>query len=395
MTARPVRFPVHELDRELRAGAAAVCARYPLEYWARLEESAEFPEDFRRDFVGAGFASILIPEEYGGGGGTMREQSAAMEEVAAGGGGLNATAAVHIPLLCVPALLRHGTPEQRDRLLPAIASGELFVSFGVTEPDTGTDTTRIATRARRTADGWTITGRKVWNSGALRADAVLLLVRTSAGGARKGDGLSLLLAPLRGDTVTITPIPKIGRRAVASCELVFSDHVVAEDAVVGTADAGFYHLLAGLNAERLLLAAESIGLGRWALEAAGRYARERVVFDRPIGQNQAVAHPLARAYVQLLAASEVTLRGLTLYDDDGAAAGPLGTIANAAKYLATEAAWACTEAAMQTFGGYAFAREYHIGRYWTETRLGRLAPVNNEMVLNYIAERELDLPRSY
>lgn len=389
-----MRFPLHLQDRELRAAAAAICARYPLDYWGRMEDEESFPEAFRRDFVGAGFASILIPEEYGGGGGTMREQSAALEEVAAGGGGLSATAAVHIPLLCVPALLKHGTPDQRATLLPAIAAGELFVSFGVTEPDAGTDTTRISTRARRTADGWAVSGRKVWNSGALRADRVLLLVRTSERGARKGDGLSLLLAPLAGDTVTVTPIPKIGRRAVASCELVFTDHAVPDDALVGTLDAGFYHLLDGLNAERLLLAAESIGLGRWALEAASRYARERVVFDRPIGQNQAVAHPLAKAYVQLLAASEVTLRGLDMYDA-GATAGALGTVANAAKYLATEAAWACTEAAMQTFGGYAFAREYHIGRIWTETRLGRLAPVNNEMVLNYIAERELGLPRSY
>jgi len=389
---------MHELDRELRAGAAAVCARYPLDYWARLEESEEFPEDFRRDFVRAGFASILIPERYGGGGGTLREQAAAMEEAAAAGGGLNATAAVHIPLLCVPALLAHGSEEQRQRVLPAIASGELFVTFGVTEPDAGTDTTRITSRARRTTEGWRVSGRKVWNSGALRADAVLLLVRTAPAGdglgGRKGDGLTLLLTPLTGDTVSITPIPKIGRRAVASCELVFTDHLVPLDAVVGAVDAGFHHLLSGLNAERLLLAAESIGLGRWALETACRYARERIVFDRPIGQNQAVAHPLAKAYVQLLAASEVTLRGLDLYDEGGSA-GALGTVANSAKYLATEAAWACTEAAMQTFGGYAFAREYHIGRYWTETRLGRLAPVNNEMVLNYLAERELGLPRSY
>ncbi|MBA3524121.1 MAG: acyl-CoA/acyl-ACP dehydrogenase [Geodermatophilaceae bacterium] len=379
----------------MREATAAICARYPLDYWSRMEREGTFPEQFRADIVRAGFASIVIPERYGGGGGTLRQQAAAMEEVAAAGGGLNATASVHIPLLCVPALLAHGTEEQRERLLPAIARGDLFVTFGVTEPDAGTDTTRISTRARRTDTGWVVDGRKVWNSGALRGDLVLLLARTSdPGEGRKGDGLTLLLAPLDGQTVQITPIDKIGRRAVASCEVVFTDHPVPADAVVGTVGGGFYHLLAGLNAERLLLAAESIGLGRWALDAAGRYARERVVFDRPIGQNQAVAHPLAKAYLHLLAASEVALRGLDGYDA-GVTAGGLGTIANGAKYLGTEAAWACTEAAMQTFGGYSFAAEYHIGRYWTESRLGRLAPVNNEMVLNYVAERALGLPRSY
>lgn len=390
-----VRFPLHERDRELREATAAICARYPLDYWSRMEREERFPEEFRAAVVRAGFASILIPERYGGGGGTLREQSAAMEEVAAAGGGLNATASVHIPLLCVPALLAHGSEEQRERLLPAIASGDLFVTFGITEPNAGTDTTQITTRARRTDTGWVVDGQKVWNSGALRGDLMLLLARTSDPGAGpKGAGLSLLLVPLTGDTVRITPIDKIGRRAVASCEVVFSEHAVPTDAVVGTVGAGFTHLLAGLNAERLLLAAESVGLGRWALEAAARYARERVVFDRPIGQNQAVAHPLAKAYLQLLAASEVTLRGLDSYDA-GARAGELGIVANGAKFLATEAAWACTEAAMQTFGGYSFAAEYHIGRYWTESRLGRLAPVNNEMVLNYVAERALGLPRSY
>lgn len=390
-----VRFPLHEHDRELRDAAAAICARYPLDYWSRMERDESFPEEFRAEVVRSGFAAILIPERYGGGGGTLRQQSAALEEVAAGGGGLNATAAVHIPLLCVPALLAHGGEEQRERLLPAIAAGELFVTFGVTEPDAGTDTTRIATRARRTDAGWVVDGRKVWNSGALRGELMLLLARTSEPGeGRKGDGLTLLFVPLTGDTVRISPIEKIGRRAVASCEVVFTDHQVPADAVLGSVGGGFHHLLGGLNAERLLLAAESIGLGRWALDAAGRYARERVVFDRPIGRNQAVAHPLAKAYLQLLAAAEVTLRGLDTYDA-GASAGALGTVANGAKYLATEAAWACTEAAMQTFGGYSFAADYHIGRYWTESRLGRLAPVTNEMVLNYVAERALGLPRSY
>lgn len=382
-------------DLDIRSAVRAICGRYPLEYWGRADEEERFPEEFRADFVSAGFHAIAIPEQYGGGGGTLSQLAAALEEVAACGGGLNATASVHIPLLCVPTLLRHGTEEQRRRWLPAIASGELFVTFGVTEPNAGTDTTKIETFAARVEGGYLLRGAKVWNSGALRADKTLLLARTSTPGAgeRKGFGLTLFMTDLRDKAVIITPIPKIGRRAVASCEVVFDDHFVPDDAVIGSVGEGFYHLVGGLNGERLLLAAESIGMGRWALESATRYARERVVFDRPIGQNQSVQHPLADAYLQLLAAGEVVRRGLREYDEKGGA--DLGTLANAAKYLATEAAFSCADNAMQTFGGYAFAREYHIGRYWVETRLGRLAPVTNGMVLNYIAERVLQLPRSY
>ncbi|MBA2554704.1 MAG: acyl-CoA/acyl-ACP dehydrogenase [Geodermatophilaceae bacterium] len=382
-------------DLDIRSAVRAICAKYSLEYWGRADEEERFPEEFRTDFVTAGFHAIAIPEQYGGGGGTLSQLAAALEEVAACGGGLSATASVHIPLLCVPTLLRHGSEEQRRRWLPAIASGELFVTFGVTEPDAGTDTTKIQTFATRVEGGYLVRGAKVWNSGALRADKTLLLARTSTPGSteRKGLGLTLFMADLHADTARIAPIPKIGRRAVASCEVVFDDHFVPEDAVIGAVGEGFYHLVGGLNGERLLLAAESIGMGRWALDSASHYARERVVFERPIGQNQSVQHPLAVAYLQLLAASEVVRRGLREYDEKGGA--DLGTLANAAKYLATEAAFTCTDNAMQTFGGYAYAREYHIGRYWIESRLGRLAPVTNDMVLNYIAERVLQLPRSY
>lgn len=388
-------LPLAQDEPEIRAAAKAICASYPLDYWRRADDEERFPEEFRADFARSGFLGITIPEQYGGGGGTLSQLAAVLEEVAASGGGLSATASVHIPLLCVPTVLRHGTEEQRQRLLPAIAGGELFVTFGVTEPNAGTDTTKIDTSATRVDGGFVVNGGKVWNSGALRGDKTLLLARTSTPGPgeRKGCGLTLFMADLRAETVDIRAIPKIGRRAVASCEVNFRDHFVPDDAVIGDVGEGFYQLIGGLNGERLLLAAESIGMGWWALTAAARYARERVVFDRPIGQNQSVQHPLADAYLTLLAASEVVRRGLRDYDENGGA--DLGTLANAAKYLATEAAFSCTDTAMQTFGGYAYAREYHIGRYWIESRLGRLAPVTNEMVLNYIAERVLRLPRSY
>ncbi|MCW2854243.1 MAG: acyl-CoA dehydrogenase, partial [Nocardioides sp.] len=320
---------------------------------------------------------------------------AILEEVAASGGGLNACSTVHTPLLCTPTILKFGSDVQRKELLPRIASGQLYTTFGVTEPDAGTDTTRIRMSAVADGSTWRITGSKVWNTGALRGDKVLLLARTSepAAGERRGLGLTLFLADLDAPTIDIRPIPKIGRNTVASCEVFFHDTIVSGDDVIGEVGQGFYHLLHSLNSERLFIAAETIGLGRWALSAAARYSRERVVFNRPIGQNQAVQHPLAKSYLDLLAAAEVLNRAVDEYESRGAEA--VGVLANAAKYLCSEAAVATTDAAMQVFGGYSFAREYHIGRHFIEARLPRVAPVNNQMILNFIAERTLDMPRSY
>jgi acyl-CoA dehydrogenase len=373
-----------------------MCSNYSLDYWEVRDQNKAFPEEFFAEFVKAGFLGIMVPEEYGGGGGTITDMAAVLEEVAAAGGGLNACSSVHVPLLCIPTLLEFGTNEQRKKYLPMVASGELFVTFGVTEPNAGTDTTKIETMATpRKGGGYLINGTKVWNTGAMRGDKVLLLARTSTPDStqRSGEGLTLFMADLRADTVDIRPIPKIGRNAVISCEVFFRDHPVEQDDVLGTVGQGLYHLFYSLNGERLLLAAEALGMGRWALEAATRYANERVVFGRPIGMNQAVQHPLADSYLRLLASSEIVGRALAEYEAKGG--GAVGTLANAAKYLTTEAAFACAENAMQTFGGYAYAREYHIGRYWIESRLQRLAPINNQMVLNYVAERALQLPRSY
>lgn len=388
-------FPHQSSQRDVRSAVNALTSKYTLEYWDRHDGDKEFPEEFAQDFADSGFSGILIPEQYGGGGGTIADLCAALEEVAAGGGGLNACASVHIPMLCVPTLLAFGSEAQRQEYLPKIATGDVFVTFGITEPDAGTDTTKISTSARRTQDGYLLSGTKVWNSGALRGDKILVLARTStpSAGQRKGDGLTLFLTDLRADTVDIHAIPKIGRNAVASAEVFFRDHPVSDSEVVGEVGKGFYHLLHSLNGERLYLAAEAMGIGRWCLQAATKYAGERVVFDRAIGMNQAVQHPLAKSYLSLLAAGQVLQAAICAYQMEGA--GAIGGLANAAKYLTTEAAWATADEAMQTFGGYSFAREYHIGRHWIEVRLQRIAPVNNQMILNFISEKELGLPRSY
>jgi acyl-CoA dehydrogenase len=389
------QFPHLSRDVELRDAVRRLCLKFDLAYWDRSDAEHEFPEEFFQAFAASSFLGTLIPEEYGGGGGTTSDMVAILEEVAASGGGLDACSSVHTPLLCVPAILAFGTEDQRRELLPRIAAGTLYTTFGVTEPDAGTDTTKISTRAEDDGTCWRISGAKVWNTGALRGDKVLLLARTStpAVGERKGLGLTLFMVDLASDGVNIRPIPKIGRNSVVSCEVFFRDVAVPYDSVLGTVGQGFYHLLHSLNSERLFVAAESIGLGRWALAAATQYSLDREVFGRPIGQNQAVQHPLAKSYLDLLAAAEVLTRAVSEYETRGPT--QVGALANAAKYLCSEASCATTDAAMQVFGGYSYAREYHIGRMWIESRLPRVAPINNQMILNYIAERTLGLPRSY
>jgi acyl-CoA dehydrogenase len=270
-------------------------------------------------------------------------------------------------------------------------------AFAVTEPTAGTDTTRITTFARRRGDDYVINGQKTWISNVENSDRVLLLARTARHdeGARKTDGLSLFFVDLASPGLAVTPIRKIGRNAVDSNEIFFDDVVVPATDMVGEEGRGFRYVLDGLNGERVMVAAEGIGFGRWSLDRAVAYARERRVFDRAIGQNQAVQHPLAAGYMQLRAAATMVREAIAVFESETATVSQMGAAANTCKYLAAEAAFAIADAAMQTFGGYAFAREYHIGRYWIETRLQRIAPLNNQMILNYIAERVLDLPRSY
>jgi len=390
-----ISFPAHAAQQDVRDAVRALTSKFSLDYWDQHDLNHEFPEDFFQAFAEAGFLGVLVPEEYGGGGGTMSQMAAILEEVAAGGGALNAASTVHIPILSIPTLLKFGTEEQRREYLPKIASGELFVTFGVTEPDAGTETTKITTKATKVDGGWLVNGSKVWNTGAMRGDKVMALVRTSTPGPgeKKGEGLTLLLIDFDSEGIERRPIPKLGRNAVASCEVFFSDVFVPDDRVIGTVGQGFYHLLYSLNGERVLVSAEALGIGRWCVAAAADYAKERVVFGHRIGEHQSVQHPLATAYLQLLAASEVLQRAVTEYEAKGG--GAIGIIANALKYLCSEAGFFAADAAMQCFGGYAYAREYHIGRHWTEVRLQRIAPINNAMVLNSIAEGALGLPRSF
>lgn len=272
----------------------------------------------------------------------------------------------------------------------------MLTSFGVTEPDAGSDTTRITTRATKVDGGYVVNGQKTWNSGALQADRILLLARTSPRDEEhKTAGMSLFFAALKEQSgVTIRPIPKIGRHAVASCDVIFENFFIPEDDLLGEEGMGFRYILSGLNSERILIASEALGIGQWALERATAYAKQRVVFDRPIGMNQAVQHPLAKDHIALQAAQLAVQSAIDAFDG-GENPKRVGELANMAKYLASEAAFQTTDDCMQTHGGYSFAREYHVGRYWIESRLMRVAPISNQMVLNYVGEHILKLPRSY
>jgi acyl-CoA dehydrogenase len=377
---------------ELREAVQRVCARFPGEYWRERDETSTYPTEFVAALTEAGFLGALIPEEYGGSGLPLRAAAVILEEINASG--CNAGAA-HAQMYIMGTLLRHGSPEQKQRYLPAIAKGELRLqAFGVTEPTTGSDTTKLKTRAERRNDHYLVTGQKVWTSRALQSDLMLLLARTTPQDQvrRRTDGLSVFLVDLReslGKGIEIRPLKAMINHNTTE---VFMDGLkVPFENLIGEEGKGFRYILDGMNAERTLIGAEAIGDGRWLLAKAVAYANERRVFDRPIGQNQGVQFPLARAYASLEAADMMVRRAAALFDA-GADCGP---DANMAKHLAAEAAWAAGEAAMQTFGGFAFAREYDVERKWRECRLYQIAPISTNMVLAYLAQHVLGLPRSY
>jgi acyl-CoA dehydrogenase len=388
-------LPTPEDDfADLRAAVRQTCSPFDDAYWREHDEAQEFPWEFYRALADGGWIGIAIPEEFGGGGGGITEASILMEEIAATGAGMNGCSAIHLSVFGMYPVVAHGTDEMKKRYLPRVASGELHVAFGVTEPDAGTDTARIKTRAVRDGDHYVVHGQKVWTTKALYCEKVLLLVRTSEPepGQPRTDGLTLLLADLQvPEHVDIRPIPKTGRNAVVSCEVRYTDLPVAVQDRVGEEGKGFRYLLDGFNPERILIASEALGLGRVALSRAVRYAKERVVFDRPIGQNQAVAHPLAEAYTRLHAA-ELAIREASWRYDHGLSS---GKEANMAKWLAAEAGFFAADRAMQTHGGFGYAKEYDVERYWREARLMGLAPIAQEMVLNFISDKVLGLPRSY
>jgi acyl-CoA dehydrogenase len=379
--------------REVREAVAALCRRFDDDYWAACEAEHRFPWDFYRAMADGGWIGIAIPEAYGGGGRGIRHAAAVLEEVAASGACMNGASAVHMSIFGMHPVVLHGSEDMKRTHLPRVADGSLHVAFGVTEPDAGTDTTRITTRAVRDGEHYVITGRKVWTSKALEADRILLLTRTTplAEVDRPTDGMTLFLVDRHAPGVDARPIPKMGRNAVASCETTYDEVVVPVADRVGEEGHGFRYLLAGLNAERILIAAEAIGMGRAALRRAVEYARERVVFGRPIGQNQGIAFPLALAHAQLRAAG-LMVREAAVRIDAGL---PCGEEANLAKYLAAEAGFFAADRAVQTLGGFGYATEYHVERYFREARLPRIAPISQELILAYVSEHVLGLPRSH
>jgi len=388
-----MNFSEDSVHADIRRGVQRLCADFPDSYWRDLDDRHVFPAEFYQAMASGGWIGIAIPEQYGGGGRGIGEASIVLEEVAASGAALNGCSAVHLSIFGMAPVVKHGSAELREQYLPRVASGQLHVAFGVTEPDAGTDTTRISTRAVRDGDHYVVRGRKVWTTKAALSEKVLLLARTTPleEVTTKTDGLTLLLADLQRPEVQITPIDKVGRNAVVSCEVVFDDLAVPVTDRIGGEGHGFRYLLDGLNPERILVASEAVGVGKLAVDRAVRYAKERIVYGRPIGQNQAIAFPLAEARTRLHAA-ELVIREAAWRYDQGL---PCGEQANMAKWLAADAAFAAADHAVQTHGGFGYAREYDVERYWREARLMRIAPVPQEMVLNYISEHVLGLPRTY
>jgi len=377
---------------EIRDSVRRICADFPNEYWRRLDETEGYPAEFVDALTRAGYLGALIPEEYGGAGLPLRAAGVVLEECHAAG---CYAAAAHAQMYTMGSVLRHGSPEQKAKYLPGIARGELRLqAFGVTEPTTGTDTTRLKTRAVRDGDHYVITGQKVWTSRALHSDLMLLLARTTplAEVKKKTDGLSVFLVDVReclGKGLEIRPLKAMINHHATE---VFMDGMRVPAAnLVGGEGRGFRCILDGMNAERILVSHESIGDARWFVRTAAKYASERVVFDRPIGQNQAGQFPIARAYASMQAAEMMLRKAAALFQ----AGLPCGEDANIAKLLASEASWEAAEACMQTHGGFGYAREYHVERRWREARLSRIAPISTNLVLAYVAEHVLGLPRSY
>lgn len=381
----------NELD-DIRASVRQLCDTFGEEYWLQMERDQGYPTEFVDALTAAGFLGVLIPEQYGGSGLGVLEAAAVMEEICRSG----AHAGVcHAQMYVMGSVLRHGNEEQKARLLPKIARGELRLqSFGVTEPTTGTDTTSLRTTAVKHGDHYLVNGQKVWISRIQHSDLMVLLARTQekAASAKKTDGLSAFIVDIKaaeGNGLTIRPIESMINHH--SCELFFDDLSIPASNLLGTEGQGFKVILDGMNAERILIAAECVGDGRYFIDKASNYASERVVFNRPIGANQGVQFPIARAYTEVEAAALMVEKAANLFDSGL----PCGAEANMAKMLASEASWKAGDVCMQTHGGFAFAKEYHIERKFRETRLYQIAPISTNLILSYVAEHVLDMPRSY
>jgi acyl-CoA dehydrogenase len=385
-------FALTEQQELIKKEVGALARTFSPDYWLEKDRKHEYPWEFVKAFTAGGWLGMIVPEEYGGSGLGVTEAALMLGEICAAGAGTSGASPVHFYMFPPMPVIKHGSEELKRRYLPHIPTGEIVMSFGVTEPNAGTDTSRIQTFAKKEGDRYVVNGRKVWNTNARQATHTLLLARTAPRDpAKPFRGLTLFFTPFDRSKITVREIEKLGRAAVDSNEIFIDGLEIPASDVVGEEGMGFYHLLDSLNPERILTAIEAVGIGRAALERATQYAKERVVFDRPIGQNQAIAHPLAMAWAKLEAAEAMCLKAAWLFDQGR----PCGAESNAAKLLAADAGFEACDVALQTHGGYGYAKEFYVERLWREVRLYKIAPVSQQMVLNHLAEHVLGLPKSY
>ena len=386
-------FAFTEDQNNIREAVLKHCAQFGDDYWLEHDRTGEYPTDFHKSMADAGWLGIAMPEAMGGSGLGITEAAVMMQAVAESGGGMTAASSIHGPVFGLEPVILFGTEEQQQRMIPPIISGEEKMCFAVTEPNTGLDTTSLKTRAEKVPGGYKVNGEKIWITNAHVADRMLLIARTTPleEVKKKTEGLTLFYCKLDRAAIEHQLIPKMGRHAVGSNMLFITDLFIPEEDRIGEEGQGFKILLQGLNPERVLLGAEATGLGRIAIKKASKYAQERIVFGRPIGQNQGIQHPLAKAWMQVEAASLMVFKAATLFD----AGVDCGVEANSAKYLAAEAGYEACQTAVMSMGGMGYAQEYHVERYLREVLIPRIAPVSPHQIMNFIAERVLELPKSY
>ena len=388
-----IGFSFSDQQLEIVDSVTRLCARFDADYWRQTDETGEFPETFVAAMAAGGWLGTAMPEALGGSGLGLTEAALMMQAVAQSGAGFSGASAMHLNIFGPMPVVRFGSEALKTRAIPRLISGEDKMCFAVTEPDSGLDTTSLTTKAVRTNDGYVISGRKVWTTMAQRANKILIIARTTPKEQVKKatEGLSLFYTDFDRSKISATVIPKMGRKAVESNSVFIDGLEVPQGDLVGEEGRGFYYLLEGLNPERVMIAAEAVGLGRAALARAVGYAKERQVFGRPIGQNQGIAHPLARAWAELEAANLMAFKAAAMFD----AGLDCGAEANAAKYLGGEAGFSACETAVLTHGGMGYAKDFHVERYFREAMIARIAPISREMILNYLSERVLGLTKSY
>ena len=386
-------FAFTEDQQSIREAVLKHCAQFSDDYWLEHDRSGEFPADFHKSMAEAGWLGIAMPETVGGAGLGITEAAVMMQAVAESGGGMSAASSIHLPVFGMEPVVLFGTEEQQKRMIPPIISGAEKMCFAVTEPNTGLDTTSLRTRAVRVDGGYRVNGEKIWITQAHIADRMLIIARTTAleDVKKKTDGLTLFYTKLDRTAIEHRLIPKMGRHAVGSNMVFITDLFIPEEDRIGEEGQGFKILLNGLNPERVLIGAEATGIGRIAIKKASKYAQERIVFGRPIGQNQGIQHPLAKAWMQVEAASLMVFKAATLFVQGA----DCGVEANSAKYLAAEAGFEACQTAIMSMGGMGYAQEYHVERYLREVLITRIAPVSPHQIMNFIAEKVLELPKSY